>query len=709
MNREQAKNEIRQRVRCETFLQRSKSGLFVCPYCGSGSGPHKTGGLKVYPENTFFCHVCQKSGDVIDLYQLQKGVDFSEAISLLASDLGVEIDDRSAVNGPESGFAGKSAGIPAEGAKTAQRPYNKATGADFTEYYRECAGRLSDPRAQAYLKKRGISQATAEEYLLGFDPEADPGSTPGALDGDPVAKKFPCPRLIIPCSFTHYVGRRIEDKKDGYDKMNPINYPVAIFGKSNLYKPEAQEVFIVEGAIDALSIIEVGAEAIGLNSAGNAKLLLSDLKAQPTKATLILCLDNDERGRQDLKTLENGLPELGVDFITADVCGDVKDPNEALTGNREEFTERVQAAVMAARAHRKQKAEEVREAEKAARQKYLEHSAAAYIPAFETEIRERAAVPAISTGFYSLDQILDGGLYEGLYIMGAISSLGKTTFALQLMDNIAKAGTDVLIFSLEMARSELMAKSISRQTFLLSAGKTKDAKTTRGILAGSRYGNYSQAERDLIRKATEEYRKFAGKIFIEEGVGNVGTGKIKEIVSQHIEITGRRPVVLIDYLQLLAPADPHYSDKQNTDRAVLLLKLMSREHHIPVLAISSFNRNSYTDPVNMAAFKETGAIEYSSDVLIGLQYEGMDYQEGEAEKAREKRIRELFKSMENEARDGGTQPIQIKILKNRNGIRGSVAFTYRPIFNYFTDGKDPDGFEIIGDTEQLPFAWNEGR
>lgn len=707
MTREQAKNEIRQRVRCEAFLQKSKSGLYVCPYCGSGDGPHKTGALKIYPENTFTCHACNKSGDVIDLYQQKTGADFNTALTLLAQELGIEIDGRRAGSGPERDPARKTEESPTEGSRTAQRPYNKATEANYTEYYRECFDRLNDPRAQAYLKKRGISQATAEAFVLGFDPEADPAAAPGARSGDPVEKKHPCPRLILPCSASHYVGRRIENQGDGFDKMNPAGSTPGIFGKSCLYTQEAQEIFITEGVFDALSIIEAGETAIATNSAANVDLLLSDLKDRPTKATLILCLDNDDRGQKGRQKLEEGLQDLGVDYIVADVCGGYKDPNDALTGNREQFTERVKEAVTEARAHRTQKAAEEQEAQEAKLKKYLENSAAAYLPTFETEIRGRANVPAISTGFYSLDQILDGGLYEGLYIMGAISSLGKTTFALQLMDNIAKAGKDVLIFSLEMARSELMAKSISRQTFLLSEGRTKDAKTTRGILAGSRYGNYSQNERDLIRKAKDAYREYAGRIFIVEGVGNVGTDQIKEFVKRHREITGQAPVVLIDYLQLLAPTDPRYSDKQNTDRAVLELKRMSRDYKIPVVAVSSFNRDNYTAPVNLASFKESGAIEYSSDVLLGLQYEGMDYQEGEAEKARDKRIRELLKGMEEAAREGGTQQIQVKILKNRNGNRGSVAFTYRPIFNYFTDGKDPNGFEVVDEAEQLPFNWDD--
>lgn len=58
--------------------------------------------------------------------------------------------------------------------------------------------------------------------------------------------------------------------------------------------------------------------------------------------------------------------------------------------------------------------------------------------------------------------------------MGAISSLGKTTLILQIADQIAQNGKDVLIFSLEMAKAELMAKSISRHTLqqVLNDGET---------------------------------------------------------------------------------------------------------------------------------------------------------------------------------------------------------------------------------------------
>ena len=166
------------------------------------------------------------------------------------------------------------------------------------------------------------------------------------------------------------------------------------------------------------------------------------------------------------------------------------------------------------------------------------------------------------------------------------------------------------------------------------------------------------------------YRNYAQHIFIHEGIGDIGIKEIAEIVKEHIEITGNKPVILIDYLQILAPYDMRASDKQNTDKATLELKRLSRDFKIPVIGISSFNRENYTAPVNNASFKESGAIEYSADVLIGLQYDGMDYQDGEADGARQKRIRGLIKDMEQKAKLGEAQTLQAKILKYRNGSKG---------------------------------------
>jgi len=103
---------------------------------------------------------------------------------------------------------------------------------------------------------------------------------------------------------------------------------------------------------------------------------------------------------------------------------------------------------------------------------------------------------------------------------------------------------------------------------------------------------------------------------------------------------------------------------------------MSRDFKLPVIAISSFNRENYNTPVTMTAFKESGAIEYSSDVLMGLQLGGIWTREGKIDKNVD-----IYVAKNKDPRD-----IELVVLKNRNGKAGNaVAFSYRPRFNYFED------------------------
>ena len=314
----------------------------------------------------------------------------------------------------------------------------------------------------------------------------------------------------------------------------------------------------------------------------------------------------------------------------------------------------------------------------------FKHEAVSYsLNNFMQAVLRNQAGQGISTGFENLDKLLDGGLYAGLYVIGANSSLGKTTFILQMADNIAQAGHGVLIFSLEMATNELIAKTLSRLSLIKSLDGYKStvyARTTRNVLLGRFYNEY---DRKIINQAIQEYSQWGQNIHITEGIGNVGLKQITEKVKEWIKIEGTPPVVVIDYLQILAPYSEKMTDKQNVDRNITELKRLSRDFNIPVIGISSFNRENYFAPVSMASFKESGAIEYSSDVLIGMQYNGYDYQEGETDGARIKRLRCINKAMEQAARDLSSQDIQVKILKNRNGVKGSLLFDFFPAFNYF--------------------------
>lgn len=605
------------------------------------------------------CFSCSASYDIFDLIGMDYGLTNAKDIFNKAYELyNITIDDPQHIT-PQ----------PA--------PKNRQKAGDYTEYYKDAQDAIQDPAAQDYLRTRGISKEVAAAYGLGYD--AAYNTREEDEQGQQVYSKWRA--LIIPTGKDSFIARNIDTprepaKKNRYRKKGASR----LYNVRALYESE-RPVFIVEGELDALSIIEAGGRAVGLGSTSNYVKLLSLLQKSKPAQPLILALDADKEGRETEDRLASQLTRFNIPFYRYNPYGAAKDANEALLLDREGFLLEIQAAEQAWNAEQEAAAE-------AARKEYMKTSAAAYMQEFVNGITESVNTPVISTGFYNLDSILDGGFYEGLYILGAISSLGKTTLALQLADQLAQQGQDVLIFSLEMARSELIAKSISRLTYL-SADNKADAKTTRGITAGARYARYSNAEKTLINKAVACYKEYAQHIFIHEGVGDIGVERVKEITQQHISTTGNKPVVIIDYLQILAPYDMRASDKQNTDKAVLELKRLSRACKITVLGISSFNRDSYKagggvnqGRVSMTDYKESGAVEYSADVLIGLEFSSAGTKEYDEREEKRKNPRQ----------------IRLVVLKNRNGEAWeSVNFNYYPLFNYYEE--EEDGFVPAGEAE----------
>lgn len=602
------------------------------------------------------CFSCGVSYDIFDLIGIDYGLEGAAVFNKAYELYGLTIDNKKPDNPKKQ----------TENAKTE----------DFIAYYQKTQEARKEEAAQKYLQSRGISEEVAATYWLGYDPNYKTFNTDEAGQ----TKYATWRALIIPTGQSSFIARNI-DKPEAPEKKNRYRKKGAslIFNSKALYDAE-KPIFITEGELDALSIIEAGGQAVGLGSTSNYKQLVSLLENKLAAQPLILALDNDAEGRETEEKLAEELIRLAQPYYSYSLYGEVKDANEALLKDKEGFKEEIKAAERAQEA-------ELEALEAVKREEYLKNSAAAHLVDFLDGIAANANTPAIKTGFNTLDNILDGGLYEGLYILGAISSLGKTTLALQLADNLAQAGQDVLIFSLEMARSELMAKSISRLTYLAAEDK-RDAKTTRGITAGARWKSYSKEEKHLIDNAIRQYQEYAQRIFIHEGVGNIGIEQVKEIVKQHITITGNKPIVIIDYLQILAPYDMRSTDKQNTDKAVLELKRLSRDNKITVLAISSFNRDSYKaggginkGRVSMTDYKESGALEYSADVLLGLEFAsaGGEYNERD-EKRKDPR------------------EIRLVVLKNRNGKAWeSVNFSYYPLFNYYQEASD-----FIDVTEDAP-------
>ena len=174
MNREEAKQEIRKEWKRLYPADGSGKGI-ICPICGSGSGSKGTG-IRENPrsktQGALKCFSCGFSGDVLDLMQQERGLSFPEAVDAAARELNLYIDAeprRSPTEAAKRDFAPEREEYPARG-KAQQRPQDAPQRADFTDYFRECRERLSDPAAASYLAGRGISLETAAAAGIGFDP-----------------------------------------------------------------------------------------------------------------------------------------------------------------------------------------------------------------------------------------------------------------------------------------------------------------------------------------------------------------------------------------------------------------------------------------------------------------------------------------------------------------------------------------------------------
>lgn len=350
------------------------------------------------------------------------------------------------------------------------------------------------------------------------------------------------------------------------------------------------------------------------------------------------------------------------------------------------------------------------------------------------EKRKCGAVAVWPSGFPTLDAKLNGGFHGGqLCFLGAVSSLGKTSFALQMAAQIAEQGQDVLIVSLEMSQDDLNAKIVSRYSYQIQTAHRKpDRKpmTAANVLNGA-VGQVQRGEDeaghmrvvgldpqgDLYAESLEAAQQIEDHLYIIVGKNDICSDDVKNLITVHEEKTGHKPFVILDYLQILTiSGDLKSGDRRMlTDYDVITLKNTAREMQVPMLVVSAFNRTSYTDPVNMGSFKESGLIEYTSDVLLGMQYQGMDYERhkayvedpetkkkqlkivSETKQDHDVRVRQLLDQMDFDGAEGKALPIELKILKHRMGSKGTINFSFIPAYGMYADKgiKEPNDSPVV--------------
>lgn len=582
------------------------------------------------------------------------------------------------------------------------------------------AALLADQQALQHFTSRGLDLETIKQNRLGFCK----GGCNEMLVGLPEemkAKSFKAGlyQYIIPIFDAEgrciWYQAEINDRNQCDEWNSKYKKPKTTeqYGGHRLWGGEilgGDEVpaatFVLEGEFDAMSIEQAAGHkkcAVALGGVNGVNRFLGLVKKHRPATTFILLMDNDKAGEGAMQKARAGLAELGAKFAEVKLK-EAHDANELLQKDAEALKKFV-AGCKAMAPSAEELAEEAATA-------YSAGFASSKVADFLEIMGGKGAVPPISTGIPQLDEALDGGLYSGLHILGAISSLGKTTFMLQLADSMAASGIDVLFFSLETPYTELMAKSISRSTFVNQKKMPKAyPQTARNVLCNRLQkhgkvlleGDEKAATTQLLVQCIGEYANGAAKCirFIDRQ-HSCGVQDIAEAIAEHRKYRpDRRLVVFVDYLQILAKASERYTDKQNTDEALKALSILAKNEKLPMLVISSINRTSYTEPIGLTSFKESGNIEYDAEVAIGLQYEGMDYEDDadseETEKARKSRIRKLIKEQEAKGYRGEAQQIQLKVLKNRLAPKTKCSADFWPAYSFFDFGR---GFSSTGSGDE---------
>ncbi len=288
----------------------------------------------------------------------------------------------------------------------------------------------------------------------------------------------------------------------------------------------------------------------------------------------------------------------------------------------------------------------------------------------------------LKSGYANIDAITN--LYPGLYVIGAISSLGKTTFIHQMGDQMAEAGNHVLFFSLEQSILELASKSIARKM------AQEDQKNGLSSLQVRR----ADLSDSLIASAINKCKIYSDKMTIVECSFRATIDDIANTVHEYIKQNNVKPVVIIDYLQVIQPSpESKMTTKDLVDYHVRRLKVLQTDNQLTMIVISSLNRQNYMTAIDFESFKESGGIEYTADVLWGLQLQCIHNEPfTQQNKINEKRQKII------EAKKAVPRKIELICLKNRFGVSSyTCQFDYYPKYDWFKP--DLTGLDI-SDTSQ---------
>jgi replicative DNA helicase len=221
----------------------------------------------------------------------------------------------------------------------------------------------------------------------------------------------------------------------------------------------------------------------------------------------------------------------------------------------------------------------------------------------EKIMSEGRRTSGVETGFRRLDDLITGFQPANLVILAARPSMGKTAFALNLARNIAvDQGKGVAIFSLEMSRMEMV------QRILCSEARVDSHRLRHGELQASEWAKLTQACTPL----------YTAPMFIDD----TASISLMEIRAKARRLKAKEKnlgLVIVDYLQLMVGDAGMENRQQEISRISRGLKILARDLHVPVLALSQLSRQVEQRAGNrplLSDLRESGAIEQDADLVL---------------------------------------------------------------------------------------------
>lgn len=265
----------------------------------------------------------------------------------------------------------------------------------------------------------------------------------------------------------------------------------------------------------------------------------------------------------------------------------------------------------------------------------IEPSLQLAVEKFENIQKNAGQVRGIPTGFYQMDEIMNGMNRGDLIILAARPSVGKTSLAMNMVANAAlESKAKCAVFSLEMPKVQLAERMIC---------------SVAGV--GMERGKKGTLTQDDWKKIFKAKTKLAdAQIFVDDSSLNTPGSILSKC--RKLKREKGLDVVMIDYLQLMTSEARTESRQVEISDISRRMKILAKEIDVPVILLSQLSRavesRQSHRPV-LSDLRESGSIEQDADIVMFIHKP------------------DRYEDLKKEDNKGGDFEAEIIFAKNRNG------------------------------------------